>query len=259
MRKLALVLAAALAAFVVIAATQTDSLAELKQTVADLTAQVEAQEARLDYFERFQPIDTFQPIQGVGSTAELAAEVNKRVPLADGINIAVTDAKVVRGASDIRDYVEEYGDWIAPPADFKLVVVDVNIYNTPRVRGLIESGMCPWESRDTLATLYKIYCEKTMFWNIRIDGVDYPLASPLRSPGGLKTQHIKIDGVDYLLVSPTDLGIGVAEEGITANTSTLFFHVKAARPLEGLMTYAHPGNEDSHRYWKLKRPIRKRQ
>lgn len=235
MRKLYSTAAVIVAALAVIAATQTDPLAELKQAVADLTTQAEDHEVRLAYLERFTPIDTFQPIEGAGSTAELAADVNKRILLADGIEIAVTSAEVVRSLSDIRNLVEIYGDWISPPSGFKVVLVDVNIYNASRERGLIESGMCPWESRDTLATDYRGYCEEAMFWNITVDGVDYPLATP------------------------RDWGIGLAEEGVTANESTLYFHVEAARPLDGLMTYKHPDNEDSHRYWKLKRPTRERQ
>ena len=248
MRKVILIAAIIVAAFAAIATTQTDPLAELKQVVAGLTTRVDDHEARLAYLERRQPVDTFQPIEGAGSTAELASALNSRVPLADGIEIAVVDAEVVRGASDIRDYVQTFSDWIAPPGEHKLVKVNVNIYNTTRKQGWLELGMCPWLTYDTFATNYRGRCEETMFWNITVDGVDYPQAGPWTNK---EFERGKI--YDYV----DEYGLYV--DDVSVSESTLFFHVRAARPLDGLMTYKHPANEDSHRYWKLKRPTRKRQ
>ena len=248
MRKIILIAAIIVTALAAIAATQTDPLAELKQVVADLTARVDDHEARLAYLEQRQPIDTFQPLEGAGSTAELASAVNSRILLADGIEIAVVNAEVIRGASDIRGYVETFGDWIAPQADYKLVRVDVNIYNPTRKQGSLELGLCPWETYDTLATNYRGRCEETMFWNITVDGVDYPQVGPW-------TDKEFEEGKTYYYVSEYALYV----DNVSVSKSTLFFHVMPARPLDGMMTYKHPANEDSHRYWKLKRPTRKRQ
>lgn len=59
-----------IAALVLILATAAiDPLTQIKQDIDDL-------KARVDYLERFSPIDTFSPITGAGSSAELAADIN---------------------------------------------------------------------------------------------------------------------------------------------------------------------------------------
>ena len=226
MRKILIVAAIIVAALAVIAATDTDPLAELTQAVTDLTARVDDHEARLAYLERFIPEDTFQPIEGAGSTAELATALNSRILLADGMEIAVTGAKVITRASEIKGIADANGDWITPTSGNKLVLVNVNIYNTSRELGVIEASMCPWESQDTLATYYRGRCDETVFWNLEVGDEIAPM---------LDSDH------------------GLLAEDATVSKSTLYFHVKAGRPLGGLLTYKHPANADSHRYWKLQR------
>ena len=230
MRKLILIAAIIAAAFAVIAATQTDSLAEIQQAIADLTAQGENHEARLAYLERFQPEDTFQSLEGAGSMAELAANVNSRILQADGIEIAVTGAEIVSRQSEIRTLALTYGNWIKPTSG-NLVKVDVNIYSTSRAPAQIKIDMCPWETQNTLATDYAGNCEKVVFWNIEVDGESYPLVTPGDS---------------------TDTWIMEAQD-VTVSQFSLFFHVDTSSISEGLLTYKHPANENSHRYWKLQR------
>ena len=220
MRKLILGVVAIVAALALIAAT--DPLAELTQAVTDLTTRVDDHEARLTYLERFSPADTFQPLDGAGSTAELAAALNSRILLADGIEITVTGAEVVTRESDIK----LIGTWARPATGKKLVTMDINIYNTTRELGVIEGSMCPWESGDTLATSYLGSCDKTVFWNLEVGEESSPML---------------------------DSEYGLVAENATVSQATLYFHVETARPLDGLLTYKHPANTDSHRYWKLKR------
>ena len=228
MRKLILTMVVIVAAFAVIAATQTDPLEELRQAIANLTSQGEDHEARLAYLERFQPVDTFQPLEGGGSTTELAANVNSRILQADGIEIAVTGAEIVSRQSEIRTLALTYGSWIKPTSG-NLVKVDVNIYNTSRVPAQIKIDMCPWETRNTLATDYAGNCEKVVFWNIEVDGESYPMVTPG-------------DSADTWIMEARD---------VTVSEFSLFFHVEANSISDGLLTYKHPANEVSHRYWKL--------
>ena len=220
MRKIIFIVAVVVAALAVLAAT--DPLADLTQEVATLKAQVEDHEARLEYLERFLPVDTYQAIEGAGSTAELATAINNRVLVADGLEVTVTGASVITRQSEIR----LLPDWTSPPAGEKLVSVNVNIYNTSRVLGVINTGICPWETRDTLATYYSGSCEETIFWNITVGEDDYPLVGP-------SDQLVAVDA--------------------TVTQTTLYFHTDAARPLEGMLTYKHPANESSYRFWKLQR------
>ena len=220
MRKIIFIVAVVVAALAVLAAT--DPLADLTQEVATLKAQVEDHETRLEYLERFLPVDTFQTIEGAGSTAELATAINNRVLVADGIEVTVTGASVITKQSEIR----LLPDWASPPAGKNLVSVNLNIYNTSRELGVINTGVCPWESRDTLATYYYGSCEETIFWNITVDDDDYPMVGP-------DDQLVAYDA--------------------TVTQTTIYFHVEAAGALEGMLTYRHPANESSHRFWKLKR------
>ena len=234
MRKLMLTAAVVLAAFAVIAATQTDPLTELKQLVEGLTTRVDDHETRLAYLERFAPIDTFETIEGAGSTAELATELNNRILFADGIEIAVTGAKVITKQSEIKLLPVQ----TRPPAGHKLVSVDINIYNTSRELGVLNIGSCPWETRDTLATGYAGRCDYVAFWNIAMGEDVYPIV-----------------GNAYPFADPSQwFNFGILALDATVSEDTLYFHVKTARPLEGLLTYSHPANEVSQRYWKLQRP-----
>ena len=88
----------------------TDPLADLTQEIADLRAQVEDYEARLDYMERFLPVDTFQSIEG--ATADMSTEINSRVQWADGIELTVLDASLIAGQSKIKLLL----DWANPEA-----------------------------------------------------------------------------------------------------------------------------------------------
>ena len=230
MRKLILIAAVIVAALALIAATQTDSLTELQQAVTDLTTRVDDHAARLAYLERFQPADTFEQIAGTGSTAELAANVNSRILQADGIEIAVTGSEIVSRQSEIRTLALTYGNWIKPTSG-NLVKVDVNVYNTSRVPAQIKIDMCPWETRNTLATDYAGNCEKVVFWNIEVGEESYPM----ETPG---------DSADTWIFEAKDA---------TVTEMSLFFHVEASNISDGLLTYKHPANEDSYRYWKLQR------
>ena len=227
MRKIIITAIVILAALAMIAAT--DPLADLKQEFDALKTQVAEMEGRLAYIERFAPVDTFEPIEGTGSTTELATAVNNRILFADGIEIADTGASVITRQSEIKSLP----DWARPPSGNRLVAVNVNMYNTSREPGLILAGNCPWETRDTLAIDYSGRCGETMFWNIEVDEEVYPLIGPIE--GWFETIYWE------------------EAQDATVSQSTMYFHVESPRPLDGLLTYKHLANPDSHRYWKLKR------
>lgn len=102
MKKRYLLIASA-ALILILATAAIDPLTQLKQDLDDL-------KARVAYLERHAPIDTFSPITGEGSSAELAANVNRRVEVADGMSLAVTSAKIITRASEIKKLPE----WVRP-------------------------------------------------------------------------------------------------------------------------------------------------
>lgn len=211
MKKRYLLIASA-ALILILATAAIDPLTQLKQDLDDL-------KARVAYLERFSPIDTFSPITGVGSSAELAASLNRRVEVADGIAVAVTGAKMITRGSEINSLPE----WARPPSDYTLVDVKVTTFNTGEWGGRLRTGVCPLETHDTLATDYWEDCDEIYFWNIVVNGEEYPL-------------------------------VGTADWGRVNNqrTSTMYFHTRG-RALQGRLTYNHPSSEHSHRYWKLQR------
>ena len=227
MKKIMGIAAVLIAAIALIAAT--DPLAELTEQVGELQTQLTAIEmhtsdlqARVAYLERFDPRDTFEPIEGAGSEPRRAAPVNSRLPFADGIEIAVISAAVIRKHSDVKDLPE----WARPGTGESVVAVDVNLYNGTRRQGSVNTSVCPWESQNTLATYYSGDCPEMSFWNILVEGEAFPLVGPTSLP---------------------------MEEGASLNRSTLYFHVSNIRPLEGVLAYEHPANEISRRYWRIDR------
>ncbi|MYC08071.1 MAG: hypothetical protein F4X57_13020 [Chloroflexi bacterium] len=227
MKKIIGIVAVLMAAIALIAAT--DPLAELTEQVAELQAQITAMEthasdleSRMAYLERFDPRDTFEPIEGAGSRPIQAAPVNARLPFADGIEIAVISAAVIRKHSEVKELPE----WARPGAGESVVAVDVNLYNGTRKHGSVNTSMCPWESQDTLATYYGGDCAKFSFWSILVEDEAFPLVGPTSLP---------------------------MEEGASLNRITLYFRVSSVRPLEGVLAYEHPANEVSHRYWRIDR------
>ena len=205
------------AALVLILATAAvDPLAQIKQDIDDL-------KARVEYLERFSPIDTFSPITGAGSSAELAADMNRRVEVADGIALAVTSARTITSLSEINRLPE----WARPPTGYTLVAVKATTFNTGEWGGRLNTSVCPLETHDTLATDYWDDCDATYFWNIAVNGAEYPI-------------------------------VGTANWGRVDNqrNSTMYFHTRRGRALQGMLTYNHPNSEHSHRYWKLQRTRR---
>ncbi|MXY47338.1 MAG: hypothetical protein F4Y44_10250 [Chloroflexi bacterium] len=227
MKKIMGIVAVLMAAIALVAAT--DPLAELTEQVNELQAQItaiethaSALESRMAYLERFDPRDTFEPIEGAGSAPIQPAPVNTRLPFADGIEIAVISAAVIRKHSEVKELPE----WVRPGAGESVVAVDVNLYNGSRKHGSVNTSMCPWESQDTLATYYGGDCAKFSFWSILVDDEAFPLVGPTSLP---------------------------MEEGASLNRTTLYFHVSNIRPLKGVLAYEHPANEISHRYWRIDR------
>ena len=227
MKKIMGIVAVLMAAIALIAAT--DPLAELTEQVTELQEQITAMEtqtsdleSRLAYLERFDPRDTFEAIEGAGSAPRQAAPVNTRLPFADGIEIAVIRAAVIRKHSDVKDLP----DWTKPGPGESVVAVDVNLYNGTRKQGAVNTSMCPWESQDTLATYYGGDCAEFSFWNILVEDESFPLVGPT-----------------YLYM----------EEGASLNRITLYFNVSNVRPLKGVLAYEHPANEFSRRYWRIDR------
>lgn len=204
------------AALVLILATAAiDPITQLKQDIDDL-------KARVNYLERFSPIDTFSPIMGAGSSAELAADINRRVEVADRISLAVTSAKMITRASEINQLPE----WAIPPSGYRLVAVKVTTFNMGEWGGRLNTSVCPLETHDTLATDYWADCDATYFWNIAVNGAEYPI-------------------------------VGATNWGRVDNqrNSTMYFHTRG-RALQGMLTYNHPSSEHSHRYWRLQRTRR---
>lgn len=87
MKKRYLLIAGA-ALVLILATAAVDPLTQIKQDIDDL-------KARVAYLERFAPIDTFIAITGEGSSSDLAANINRRVEVADGISVAVTNARMI--------------------------------------------------------------------------------------------------------------------------------------------------------------------
>ncbi len=227
MKKIMGIVAVLIGAIALIAAT--DPLAELMEQVTELQAQIAAMEtnasdleSRLAYLERFDPKDTFEPIEGTGSVPIQAAPVNTRLLFADGIEIAVISAAVIRKHSEVKELPE----WAKPGSGESVVAVDVNLYNGTRKHGSVNTSMCPWESQDTLATYYGGDCAEFSFWSIIVGDEAFPLAGPTSLP---------------------------MEEGASLNRITLYFPVSNIRPLKGVLAYEHPANEVSHRYWRIDR------
>ena len=211
MKKVLLVIGVTL---ILTAVAAIDPLAEVKQEIEDL-------KARVEYLERFIPIDTFEQMTGPGSSIELAADLNQRVIIADNIALAVTQAELITKASEIKLLPEE----IKPKSSgVKLLALEVTIHNTGEWGGMLRTGDCPWETHDTFATDYWGDCEQTTFWNVVVDDREYPV-------------------------------IGTLDWGRVYNysNSRMYFHISSGNPMHGILTYKHPGNENSHRYWKIQR------
>lgn len=230
MKKRYLLIASA-ALVLILATAAIDPLTQIKQDLDDL-------KARVAYLERFAPVDTFSPITGEGSTAELAAKVNQRVEVADGISLAVTSAKMITRVSEIRKLPE----WARPTSEDTLVEVQVTIFNTGEWGGRLNTDICPLETHHTLATDYEADCDRTYFWNIVVNGYEYPIVAP-------------DDDWDW-----SDRGSWHTWNnwGRVDNqrSSKMYFHTRGRMPLQGILTYSHPDNEDSRRYWKLRRTRR---
>ena len=216
MKKRYLLIASA-ALVLILATAAIDPLTQVKQDLDDL-------KARVAYLERFAPIDTFSPITGAGSSAELAANINRRVEVADGIAVAVTGARMITRGK--WSEITELPEWAIPASGYTLVEVKVTTFNTGEWGGRLKTGVCPLETHDTLATDYWEDCDETYFWNIVVDGTEYPI-------------------------------VGTTDWGRVDNqrTSAMYFHTQG-RALQGRLTYKHPGSEHSHRYWKLQRTRR---
>lgn len=206
-------LIAGVALVLILATAAVDPLTHIKQDIDDL-------KARVDYLERFAPIDTFSPITGAGSSSELAANMNRRVEVADRISVSVTGARIITRASEINELPE----WARPTSDYKLVEVKVTTFNMGEWGGRLRTGICPLETHDTLATDYWEDCDLTYFWNIAVNDAEYPI-------------------------------VGTSDWGRVDNqrNSIMYFHTRGRAPLQGILTYSHPSNEHSHRYWKLHR------
>ena len=243
----AFVLIATIIIVAVAAIAATDPLADLTQEVTDLRAQVTEMESRIAYLELFFPADTFEPIEGAGSTAELAADVNTRIALSDGIEIAVTGASEIRR----RTIQKELHKWARPSTGKTLIAVDVNIYNANQEHGVIKSSTCPWESHNTLAIDYDFLgtCEEIVFWNMLIGEHAYPLIGPI-------SDRDIFYSVGYYLennLDEDDVYWGITTFAEMRHT-TMYFHIENDQlPSHALLAYKHPANPDSHRYWKLKR------
>ena len=231
MKKRYLLIAGA-ALVLILATAAVDPLTQIKQDIDDL-------KARVAYLERFAPIDTFSPITGDGSSAELAARLNRRVEVADGVSLAVTSAKMITKVSDIKKLPE----WVRPTSnDDTLVEVKVTIFNTGEWGGRLNTDVCPLETHHTLATDYESDCDRIYFWNIAVDGEEFPIVAP-DDDWGLSDRSSWHAWNNWGRVD-------------NQRNSTMYFHTRGRMPLQGMLTYKHPDNEHSHRYWKLRRTRR---